>query len=213
MRCLDLFSGTGSVSRALPDAEVVTVDNCKKFNPTHLCDVLKFDYKQYPVGYFDVIWASPPCTAFSVAKTHGERNLQLADSLAEKALEIIEYLQAPKWFIENPAYGMLRDRPYMQSIHSHIVTYCMYGYLHMKPTRLWTNVNNFMPKKCCKDNRCPGFLQDHNCHAVQLRCAPGNVKCKEKQKRLISEGIVTCLKSPIERAKVPEQLIRDLVHL
>jgi hypothetical protein len=67
MRLLELFSGTGSVRKAVGETfdEVVSIDILQKFNPTECCDILNWDYKKYPVGYFDAIWASPPCTEYS----------------------------------------------------------------------------------------------------------------------------------------------------
>ena len=68
-RLLELFSGTGSVgkvAKGLPEGfEVTSVDINKKANPTILTDILKWDYKQFEPGHFDVIWASPPCNTFS----------------------------------------------------------------------------------------------------------------------------------------------------
>ena len=68
-RLLELFSGTGSVgkvAKTLPEGfEVISVDNNKKANPTICTDILEWDYKQFEPGYFEVIWASPPCDTFS----------------------------------------------------------------------------------------------------------------------------------------------------
>ena len=71
MRVLELFKGTGSVSKVFADAgcEVVSLDIVPKFNPTHLCDILDFDYKQYQPKHFDIIWASPECKIYSQLQT------------------------------------------------------------------------------------------------------------------------------------------------
>ncbi len=55
MRALVLFCGTGSVDRALERAgfEVVSLDINAKFNPTHVADIMKWDFRQYPKGHFD----------------------------------------------------------------------------------------------------------------------------------------------------------------
>ena len=50
------------------------------------CDILNWDYKQFPVGYFDVIWASPPCTEYSTCKTTGVQNIALANSIVNRTL-------------------------------------------------------------------------------------------------------------------------------
>ena len=84
-RLLELFSGSGSVGKVARKMgyEVVSVDLI--FPSTHKCDILKWNYKQYPSGYFDVVWASPPCTEFSYAKTTGVRDIEGALKLVKRA--------------------------------------------------------------------------------------------------------------------------------
>jgi len=52
MRLLELFSGTGSVRKAVGDKfeEVVSIDILAKFNPTEVSDILTWDYKKYQPG-------------------------------------------------------------------------------------------------------------------------------------------------------------------
>ena len=58
MRLLELFCGTGSIGRAFERRgfEVISVDIAPKAKATHTCDIMQFDYRQYPPGYFDVVW-------------------------------------------------------------------------------------------------------------------------------------------------------------
>ena len=155
MKTLELFSGTGSVGKiAELYGETVSVDITNKFGyePTHLGSILTWDYKQYPPGYFDLIWASPPCASFSqmlvISKT-GDQIQQLMDTiglpLLNKALEIIDYFKPKHYCIENPDGGRMKN--YMAEYPFVRVSYCQYGYDYRKNTRLWTNID-FEPKIC-----------------------------------------------------------------
>ena len=70
MRLLNLCSGTGSVSKPFAAAgwEVVEVDWDSTHKPTHHVDIMKWNCP-YDAGHFDVIWASPDCTQYSIART------------------------------------------------------------------------------------------------------------------------------------------------
>jgi site-specific DNA-cytosine methylase len=141
-RLLELFSGTGSVGRAFQRAgwEVVSVDLCPQFNPTHCVDILEWECP-YPAGHFDAVHASPPCEQYSLARTTAKtpRNLGLADARVAKALVLIELLRPRWWFCENPASGLLKTRPLMQGLPYVDVCYCAYGFPYKKRTRIWTN--------------------------------------------------------------------------
>ena len=92
MILLELFSGSGSgsvgkvaselgyevISLDLKDAKIIT-------------DILEWNYKKLKPDEIDVIWASPPCTEYSRAKTVGERKIDYANKIVKKTLEIIDY--------------------------------------------------------------------------------------------------------------------------
>ena len=83
MKLLELFSGTGSVGTVAKTFgwNVVSLD---LKNADINCDIMDWDYKQYPIGYFDFIHASPPCTEYSKAKTVGVRNIEKANKIVKK---------------------------------------------------------------------------------------------------------------------------------
>jgi hypothetical protein len=157
MRLLELFSGTKSVKKAVGHLyeEVISIDILPQYEPTECVNILEWDYKKYPPGYFSAIWASPPCTEYSKAKTRGTRNLSLADSIVLRTLEILDYFQPEKWFLENPQTGMLKDREFMWGLPFVDADYCKYGYTYRKRTRFWTNQDVEL-KLCNKD--CPSFI-------------------------------------------------------
>ena len=91
MKLLELFSGTGSVGTVAKDMgwDVVSLDlKGADINS----DILQWKYKKYPVKYWDMIWASPPCTEYSIAKQTGVRKIEEANRIVIKTLEIIKYL-------------------------------------------------------------------------------------------------------------------------
>ena len=147
LRALEICCGSKSFARqlrrVLPGAEIITLDINGRFDPDIQSDIISWNYlKAYPVGHFDIIWASPPCTEYSPAKTHGVRNLVEADRIASSVLNIIKVAKPRVWFIENP-HTMLYKRTFMQNI-SHLInrcTYCKYGFLYKKDTDIWSNIS------------------------------------------------------------------------
>ena len=58
-----------------------------------------WDHTIYPTGYFDLVAAGVPCTEYSQAKTKGERNLDLADRLVRRTVDVIKYFYPLLWWI------------------------------------------------------------------------------------------------------------------
>jgi len=167
MLVFDFFAGTKSSTQAFRDAghTVVTFELDPAFEPDHAVDVMDLDgarlFDEY--GSPDFIWASPPCTAFSVASmghhwatggSHPTPKTEAAtynQKLVWKARQLVEQLEPTYGFlIENPR-GMLRKLPPVEGLQRRTVTYCQYGDTRMKPTDLWGWVAGWDPRPPCKN--------------------------------------------------------------
>jgi site-specific DNA-cytosine methylase len=159
MRCLEVFCGTKSVSKALGEGwETVSVDLSPAFNPTILADVATWDFTVFPRGHFHYIHLSPPCTEFSRALTSRPRRLEEGDVLAERSLAILEHFRPRWWTLENPV-GLLQTRPYMQPLLPlrRLVCYCKYNegaHRYRKQTAIWTNLRWSPRPMCTKATPC-----------------------------------------------------------
>jgi hypothetical protein len=182
LRVLELFSGTGSVGQAVqrlyPQAEIVSLD-AHSLHVTHRCRIEDWIRSEdgtmynYPPHYFDVIWASPPCTEYSRAKSRGERDMATADRCVEAVFHVLDYFKPKFFFIENPE-GLLATRPVMQSWNclQRQVSYCRYGMPFRKNTHIWTNVYLKRPLKMCrKETPCEAQRQ-HGRHLVTAQAGP-----------------------------------------
>ena len=201
MKILELFAGSGSFSNVAKEFgyEVITTDIKQNPNNTidYVVDVFDFDYINLPG--IDVVWASPPCTYFSVAsigkhwnKDHTPKSSEALFGLKviKKTIEIIDYLGPTYWIIENPR-GKLRKLEIVKDLPRTTVTYCQYGDIRMKPTDLWTNLieDVWTPRPMCK-NGMP-------CHEA----APRGSKTG-------TQG----LKGNYERSKVPSELCKEILE-
>ena len=172
-RALDLFSGTGSVGDRLREIgyDVISLDIDPNRRPTIVTDVLKWDYaKDFSPGFFSVIAAGVPCNEYSSAKTIGHRNLDYADRLVEKTLEIIHFFQPPIWWIENPKMGLLKTREVIRGIPYIDVDYCQFGdWGYQKPTRIWCcDAISKLPSRVCDGVSCPNFIPNTRKHKYLL---------------------------------------------
>ena len=163
----DLFAGTGSATRALSERgwTVIEVESDSAFSPDLLADVgtLTASGLVERFGAPDFVWASPPCTAFSVASlghhwTGGHRAYIPRTDRARESVVLVEHTVAllralaPRlgWIMENPR-GLLRTLPVVAGLDRSTVTYCQYGDSRMKPTDLWGGIGGWLPDRRCKN--------------------------------------------------------------
>ena len=105
------------------------------------------------LGNIDVIWASPPCTFFSRARSTGRAaDLESSDSLVRKTLDIAVELGTPPLFVENPWTGQLKSRGLLDALKLRVVDYCTYGMPYRKRTAMWTNTAWQQARALCKHN-------------------------------------------------------------
>ena len=206
MRVLELFAGTRSIGKEFEKAghEVISVEWDKNFeNIDECCDIntLTSKYLTEKYGKFDVIWASPDCTTYSIAaishhRTKTEDNLEpksdyakFCDKTNRHMLQLIKELNPKYYFIENPRGGM-RKMDFMQNIPRYTITYCQYGDNRMKPTDIWTNHPNPNFKPMCKNGD----------------------SCHEKAPRGSKTG-TQGLKGSKERSVIPSEFCKHIVEL
>ena len=108
---VELFSGTGSIGRAFRQKgwDVFAVDlNPKAAADLHI-DVLELTPAMLP-AHIDAIWASPPCTHYSRARTKAKtpRDLTGSDKLVQQVLDLVAHYGVP-FFMENPHSGLLKN--------------------------------------------------------------------------------------------------------
>lgn len=161
-KVIDLFSGTASATAAFEESsdwEVFRVEKdpelVEEYGAELQADVLEVSPGDLPDP--DVVWASPPCTDFSIACAHKKwtedklpRESSVAHSvkLVYRTLWLVNELSPDYWFLENPR-GMLRN--VMPFGPEGTVTYCQYGFDWMKPTDLYGEHPESMTYRSCRN--------------------------------------------------------------
>lgn len=204
---IELFAGSRSVGKVAEQMgwDVWSTDIEPFPGIDHVADFMDVESADMPPLYrrHVVVWASPPCTSFSIASVshHWEKRpdgglypksdgARLGRALSQRTMAMCQRLadmHDVTWFVENPR-GMMRKMHWMQWATRHTVTYCQYGDRRMKPTDIWTNCKAWQPRPMCK-NGSP-------CH----ESAPRGSKTG-------TQG----LKNNFERSKIPPALCREVL--
>ena len=168
---LELFSGSGSVGKAFRAHgwDVISLDSDPKaFEATIAKDILEFEVSELGGRTVDLVWASPPCTHYSVARTKaaGIWDMTASDVLVLKALSIAWALGCPI-FVENPWTGKLKTRGWLEHLHLHRVDYCKYGMPYRKRTAIWTDTAWVPMRALCKYDCAASEGRRHTARAQQ----------------------------------------------
>ena len=204
MKVLELFAGSRSFTKVAMDLGCDTFcTDIKEYEGIDMVDdILNISMKKYPEGP-DIIWASPPCTSFSVASIGHywkggkgayipkKEEAYIGMALVQKAKDIIEHLKPKYWYIENPR-GVLRKLDVVQDLPiRHTVWYCQYGDTRAKPTDIWTNDESWTPRPVCKN---------------------GNPDCHHEPAPRGSKTGTQGLKGDYERSMVPAELCKEILR-
>ena len=205
MKVLELFAGSRSIGKAAESLgyDVFSSDINAFDGIDYVVDILNFDVNKIPFKP-DIIWASPPCTTYSIAAIshHRPKGKPLSDfaiksdKMVKKTLNIINELKPKYWYIENPR-GMLRKQDFMLNIPKATVLYCKYSDKRAKPTDIWTN--NLRS------------LLNPNGWQPRPQCHNGNVKCHHEAAPRGSRTGTQGLKGNYNRSKIPNELCLEIL--
>ena len=128
MKVLELFAGSRSIGKAAESLgyDVFSSDVNEFHKIDYVVDILNFDVKKVPFKP-DIIWASPPCTYFSVAsigkhwnkdntpKTdQAKHGVKVIQRTKEIIIHFLEKNHRLAYIIENPR-GKLRKLPLLEN--------------------------------------------------------------------------------------------------
>jgi len=205
MNVLELFAGSRSIGKAAEaqGCNVFSVD----IEPFENIDLVKniLDVTKKDIPFIpDMIWASPPCTTFSIASIghHWHENYTPKTKKAiqgleilDKTLQLIAQYKNSIYYIENPV-GMMRK--IIKGYNRATITYCSYGDIRMKPTDIWSNnifdmfnTTGWQPRKKCFNN---------------------NKKCHHEAAPRGSKTGTQGLKGNYDRSKIPQQLCEEIIE-
>jgi len=183
MNVLELFAGSRSIGRTAEEMKmnVFSID-WEKYEGINLSkdigELLLTDVPFVP----DVIWASPDCTTYSIAAISTHRNgtepksdyAKKCDQVNKHFINLIKDWQAINpnvvFFIENPR-GMLRHMDFMKDFERKSVWYCKYGDDRAKPTDIFTNSKQWIPRQMCSNYKYDkdGNILNKHCHHESAR--------------------------------------------
>jgi site-specific DNA-cytosine methylase len=199
---LELFAGSRSIGNTAEGLgmNVFSVDWTQYDKIDLAIDIGNLSKEDVPFVP-DVIWASPDCTTYTIAAISTHRNGTEPKSEYAKKCDVVnqhfiglikEWVEINPdmvFFIENPR-GMLRKMPWMQEFTRHTIWYCQYGDDRAKPTDIWTNSKQWIPRPVCRN---------------------GNTDCHHQPAPRGSKTGTQGRKGSFERSKIPSELCYEIL--
>jgi len=201
LKIVELFAGTQSCSKVARKLghKTWTTDWNKDFCCDLTGDILKEEIQNQimeQVKGADIVWMSPECAKWSLSagNTYWTKYRMPKREDVYESIKMMLFCRFVAdycvkhnkiFFIENPngrAVWIL-DNQYLKRCW-----YCQYGDIRAKPTNIWTNLKNWIPKTCHNGNK--------NCHHEP---APRGSKTG-------TQG----LKGSAERSRIPSGLFMEI---
>ena len=172
LNVVELFCGSGTFSNVFKSAghNTFKIDIRKRkgvCEPDLRKDVLVLDTFEIPFDHVDVVWASPPCDVWSYAGgsfhwnsdgTPKTEKCRTHIGIMKKCLAVIEELSPGYFFIENPRGRLRHDKCMVDFLNKNdavtkTLTLSSYGFQTTKPTNVFTNAIDWIPKELDKFGR------------------------------------------------------------
>jgi len=212
MKLLELFAGDRSVGKEAEKLgiKVFSIDWTAYENIDLVIDIENLNIDDIPF-IPDIFWASPDCTTYTIAACSTHRNsdrtpkseyAKKCDNVNKAWIKLMKlYLDINPnmvFFIENPR-GILRHMDFMKEFKRHTVWYCKYGDERAKPTDIWTNSKDWIPRPMCHNYKYDklGNIIDKHCHHESAR----------RGAKTGTQG----RKGSFERSKIPSELCKEIL--
>lgn len=218
MNTIELFAGSCEISEYIK----------RKWHKTFAIDYIDFGkidkvLNIYNLSLIDIPyipdfwWASPDCTTYSIAacSTHRNKDKTAKSDYAKVCDEwnkhwiniMLHFLQKNKNMkvvIENPSWNF-KHMDFIKNLKNYwfkcyTVWYCQYWDTRAKPTNIFTNITNWIPRK-----KCHNYKYDENWNIIDRHC-------HHESARRWSKTWTQWLKNSYERSKIPKQLYEEIFN-